>query len=50
VIGGAQDLAALWRLDRAFEPKMSADEAQARMRAWETTVRAVVAQAGAGSL
>jgi len=44
-IAGPQDLAALWTLDRAFEPRMSADEAQARMRRWQTTVAAVVAQA-----
>ena len=45
VMGGAQDLAALWRLDRAFEPRMSADEANARQREWDRAVKAVMTHA-----
>lgn len=41
VLSGAEQVQAMWQLDRCFEPQMSRDEAQARMQAWHSVVRAV---------
>jgi glycerol kinase len=34
----------IWQLDRAFEPRMSRDEAGARLAAWDRAVRQVLAE------
>ncbi|HEY1130902.1 MAG TPA: glycerol kinase GlpK [Roseateles sp.] len=39
----AEDVGAIWQLERAFEPRMSRDEAGARMAQWERAVRQVLA-------
>ncbi|MFM8929587.1 MAG: glycerol kinase GlpK [Betaproteobacteria bacterium] len=41
VLSGAEQIQAMWQLDRCFEPRMSRDEAQARMLAWHAVVHAV---------
>ena len=38
-----QELAARWKIDRTFEPRMSRDEAAARMAGWERAVRQTIA-------
>jgi glycerol kinase len=38
VWGSDADLAGLWRLDREFEPRMSRDEAAARLAGWRRAV------------
>ncbi|MFG6468208.1 glycerol kinase GlpK [Roseateles sp. BYS87W] len=38
------EVASIWQLDRAFEPRMSRDEAGARMAQWERAVRQVLAE------
>ena len=43
VFSGTEALEAMWKLDRCFEPKISRDEAQARMQAWRAVVHAVQA-------
>jgi glycerol kinase len=37
------EIGALWQLDRAFEPRMSRDEAGARLAQWDKAVRQVLA-------
>jgi glycerol kinase len=44
VYGATDEVAGIWQLDRAFEPRMSRDEAQARMARWEQAVRQVLAE------
>ncbi|MCE4555750.1 glycerol kinase GlpK [Roseateles cellulosilyticus] len=39
----AGEIGAIWQLDRAFEPRMSRDEAAARLAAWDHAVRQVLA-------
>ena len=41
VLSGDEQIQAMWQLDRCFEPRMSRDEAQARMLAWHAVVHAV---------
>ncbi|MBM3390133.1 MAG: glycerol kinase GlpK [Betaproteobacteria bacterium] len=41
VLSGAEQVQAMWQLDRCFVPQMSRDEAQARMQAWHSVVCAV---------
>ena len=41
IYGSIDDLRGRWRIDRAFEPSISRDEAQGRMAAWERAVRQV---------
>ena len=43
VFSGTEALEAMWKLDRCFEPKISRDEAQARMQDWRAVVHAVQA-------
>jgi glycerol kinase len=43
VFSGTDELAALWRAERRFEPAIGADEAQERMARWERAVRQAVA-------
>jgi len=43
VYDAAEAAGAIWQLDRAFEPRMSRDEAGARMAGWERAVRQVLA-------
>ncbi|MBI3346576.1 MAG: glycerol kinase GlpK [Burkholderiales bacterium] len=43
VYASTQEIGALWRLDRAFEPRMSRDEAGARLAQWDRAVRQVLA-------
>ncbi|MDR7271099.1 glycerol kinase [Pelomonas saccharophila] len=38
-----EQIGAIWQLDRAFEPRMSRDEAGARLAAWDRAVRQVLA-------
>ena len=40
---GTGEVGALWQLDRAFEPRMSRDEAGARLAQWDKAVRQVLA-------
>lgn len=42
VYGSLDDLAATWRLERAFEPRMGADERDARYAGWKTAVGRVL--------
>lgn len=44
VYGATDEVAGIWQLDRAFEPRMSRDEAQARMARWGQAVRQVLAE------
>jgi glycerol kinase len=41
--GSTDEVGALWQLDRAFEPRMSRDEAGARLAQWDRAVRQVLA-------
>jgi glycerol kinase len=43
----ADELAARWQVDRAFEPRMSRDEAGQRRADWDRAVRQTLAGAGA---
>ncbi len=43
VYAGRDELAALWRAERRFEPRMSRDEAAARMARWAHAVRQATA-------
>lgn len=43
VYASTQEIGALWQLDRAFEPRMSRDEAGARLAQWDRAVRQVLA-------
>ena len=43
VYGGTDEIGTIWQLDRAFEPRMSRDEAGARLAAWDHAVRQVLA-------
>lgn len=43
VYASPDEVGAIWQLDRAFEPRMSRDEAAARMAQWERAVRQVLA-------
>lgn len=38
-----EEIGAIWQLDRAFEPRMSRDEAGARLAQWDKAVRQVLA-------
>jgi glycerol kinase len=38
------EVGSIWQLDRAFEPRMSRDEAEARMAQWDKAVRQVLAE------
>jgi glycerol kinase len=42
--GSPQEVGGIWQLDRAFEPRMSRDEAGARVAAWDRAVRQVLAE------
>jgi glycerol kinase len=41
VYGGTADVASNWQVERIFEPRMSADEAAARMAHWEKAAAAL---------
>lgn len=43
VYASADDVGAIWQLDRAFEPRMSRDEAGERLAQWDRAVRQVLA-------
>ncbi|MFT7722533.1 MAG: glycerol kinase GlpK [Roseateles sp.] len=43
VYASADEIGALWQLERAFEPRMSRDEAGARLAQWDRAVRQVLA-------
>ena len=43
VVAGLDELSALWRAERVFEPRMQAAEAAERMAAWEHAVRQTLA-------
>ncbi|MFG6485379.1 glycerol kinase GlpK [Roseateles sp. BYS78W] len=43
VYASADEIGAIWQLDRAFEPCMSRDEAAARLAQWDKAVRQVLA-------
>jgi len=43
VYASAEEVGAIWQLDRAFEPRMSRDEAEARLAQWDRAVRQVLA-------
>ena len=43
VYASTQEIGAIWQLDRAFEPRMSRDEAGARLAEWDKAVRQVLA-------
>ena len=43
VYGAVEEVGAIWQLDRAFEPRMSRDEAGARLAQWDKAVRQVLA-------
>ena len=42
LLSSTDEIAALWQLDRAFEPRMSRDEAGARQAQWDRAVRQVL--------
>ncbi|WP_157256361.1 glycerol kinase GlpK [Pelomonas sp. Root1217] len=42
VYESAEQIGAIWQLDRAFEPRMSRDEAGARLAEWDRAVRQVL--------
>jgi glycerol kinase len=42
--GSPQEVGGIWQLDRAFEPRMSRDEAGARLEEWDRAVRQVLAE------
>ncbi|MFN3303243.1 MAG: glycerol kinase GlpK [Roseateles sp.] len=44
VYGAPEEIADIWQLDRAFEPRMSRDEAAARMAQWARAVRQVLVE------
>ena len=44
VYASTAEIGAIWQLDRAFEPRMSRDEAGAHMAQWERAVRQALAQ------
>jgi glycerol kinase len=44
VYASAAEVGSIWRLDRAFEPRMSRDEAATRMAQWDRAVRQVLAE------
>ncbi len=44
VYASTAEIGSIWQLDRAFEPRMSRDEAGTRMAQWERAVRQVLAQ------
>ncbi|HEY9024762.1 MAG TPA: glycerol kinase GlpK [Burkholderiaceae bacterium] len=43
VYDSTEQIGAIWQLDRAFEPRMSRDEAGARLAEWDRAVRQVLA-------
>ncbi len=43
VYESTEQIGAIWQLDRAFEPRMSRDEAGARLAEWDRAVRQVLA-------
>ncbi|MFN3861128.1 MAG: glycerol kinase GlpK [Roseateles sp.] len=43
VYASVEEIGAIWQLDRAFEPRMSRDEAGGRMAQWDRAVRQVLA-------
>lgn len=43
VYESTEQIGAIWQLDRAFEPRISRDEAGARLMAWDKAVRQVLA-------
>jgi len=43
VYGSPDEIGGIWQLDRAFEPRMSRDEAAARLALWDRAVRQVLA-------
>jgi len=44
VYASADEIGSIWQLDRAFEPRMSRDEAGARLAQWDKAVRQVLAE------
>lgn len=44
VYASTDEIGALWQLDRAFEPRMSRDEAGMRLAQWDKAVRQVLAE------
>jgi len=42
VYASPEEIGAIWQLDRAFEPRMSRDEAGARLAQWDRAVRQVL--------
>ncbi|MGM9482507.1 glycerol kinase GlpK [Roseateles sp. NT4] len=44
VYESTEQIGAIWQLDRAFEPRMSRDEAGARLAEWDKAVRQVLAE------
>jgi len=44
VYASTEEIGAIWQLDRAFEPRMSRDEAGARLAEWDRAVRQVLAE------
>ncbi len=43
VYGSPDEVGSIWQLDRAFEPRMSRDEAHTRLAQWDRAVRQVLA-------
>jgi glycerol kinase len=43
VYASTDEIGAIWQLDRAFEPRMSSDEASVRLAQWDKAVRQVLA-------
>ena len=43
VYASPEEIGSIWQLDRAFEPRMSRDEAGARLAQWDRAVRQVLA-------
>ncbi|MDR7335282.1 glycerol kinase GlpK [Roseateles asaccharophilus] len=44
VYASPEEVSGIWQLDRAFEPRMSRDEAGARLAQWDKAVRQVLAE------
>jgi glycerol kinase len=44
VYAGTDEIGSIWQLDRAFEPRMSRDEAGMRLAQWDRAVRQVLAE------
>ena len=44
VYGSPEEVGSIWQLDRAFEPRMSRDEAGVRLAQWDKAVRQVLAE------